>query len=234
MAKICIVVPTYNEKDTLEQLIARIFELKISGLEVLVVDDNSPDGTGQLAERIKAENSNVAVLHQAKKTGLGRAYQAGFAAAIKSGADYILEMDADLSHDPKQIPALLEAASQADLALGSRYVTGGGVSNWRWFRRFISWFGNIYARAVLGLPYHDLTGGFKCYRRVVLEAIDLANLSSVGYNFQIETTHKAHLAGFKIVEVPIIFVERAGGKSKFSLSIIIESFWKVLLLGFKK
>lgn len=230
MSKIYIVIPTYNERGNIEKLIAKIFALNIENLNVLVVDDNSPDKTGELVLDLKAQYPRLELLSRQTKDGLGRAYLAGFDYALKHGADYIFEMDADFSHDPKYLPDFLKAIQSADLVLGSRYAKGGGVNNWNMVRRLISRFGNVYARTILGLSYHDLTGGFKCYRRAVLEKIGLTDFSSVGYNFQIETTYKVHLAGFKIVEIPIIFTERAEGKSKFSLKIIFESFWKVLKL----
>lgn len=234
MTKTYLVIPTYNERGNIEKLVEKIFALDIADLYVLVVDDNSPDQTGELVKTLQQRFTNLELLSRQTKDGLGRAYLAGFDYALKAGADYIFEMDADLSHDPKYIPDFLRAIVKADLVLGSRYIAGGGVTNWNWSRRLISRFGNVYARAVLGLPYHDLTGGFKCYRRAVLEKIGLNDFSSVGYNFQIETTYKVHLAGFKIVETPIIFTERAEGKSKFSFKIIIESFWKVLKLRNQK
>lgn len=234
MAKIYLIIPTYNEKNNITKLLDEIFKLEIEGLNVLVVDDNSPDGTGEVVEKLKPGNLRLDILHRQKKAGLGTAYVAGFKEALAKGADYIFEMDADLSHDPKYIPDFLAAIKDYDLVLGSRYIKNGGVSNWNFFRRLISRFGNIYARTILGLPIHDLTGGFKCYRRVVLEKIGLDDLSSVGYNFQIETTYKAYQAGFKIKETPIIFTERAEGKSKFDLKIMVESFWKVLVLKFKR
>lgn len=233
MIQTYLVIPTYNEKENITKLLLKIFSLPVAGLHVLIVDDQSPDGTGEVAEQLRATYPNLEVLHRPQKTGLGPAYVAGFKAALAGGADFIFEMDADFSHDPIYIPKLLAAAQHADLVLGSRYVAGGGVSNWNVARRLISRFGNAYARLILGLPYHDLTGGFKCYRRAVLEKIDLSRLSSVGYNFQIETTYKAHRLGCKIVEVPIMFYERAEGKSKFDFRIMIESFWKVILLKFK-
>lgn len=233
MAKTIIVIPTYNEKNNLPKLLDQIFSLKIDGLNILVVDDNSPDGTGKIVDKMKKTNPQIDILHREKKQGLGKAYVAGFKEALGKGADYIFEMDADLSHDPKYLPDFFKAIQNYDLVLGSRYIKGGGVSNWNLARRLISRFGNIYARIILGLPYHDLTGGFKCYRRNVLESIGLDNLSSVGYNFQIESTYKVHHAGFKIVETPIIFTERAEGDSKFNIKIVIESFWKVLELRFK-
>lgn len=234
MAKIVIVIPTYNERGNIETLLTQLFALRIEGLNVLVVDDNSPDGTGKLIEVLRANNDRLSVLHRTAKAGLGPSYVAGFRSALSAGADIICEMDADLSHDPAYLPTMLAALSTSDVVLGSRYVTGGGVSNWNWTRRLISRVGNMYARAVLGLPYRDLTGGYKCYRRAVLEQIGLDDLSSVGYNFQIETTYRAHRAGFRINEVPIVFIERAYGTSKFSAKIMLESFWKVLLLRLEK
>ncbi|OGY47277.1 MAG: dolichyl-phosphate beta-D-mannosyltransferase, partial [Candidatus Buchananbacteria bacterium RIFCSPHIGHO2_02_FULL_38_8] len=179
-------------------------------------------------------NPKLDILHRQEKAGLGPAYVAGFKEAIVRGADYIFEMDADLSHNSKYIPEFLEAIKDHDLVLGSRYIKGGGTENWNWLRKLVSQAGNIYARLILGLPFKDITGGFKCYHREVLEKIGLGDLSSVGYNFQIETTYKVYKLGFKIVEIPIIFTERAEGKSKFNFKIIRESFWQVLKLRFKK
>lgn len=230
MTKICVVIPTYNEKNNIAKLLELIFSQAIEGLNVLVVDDNSPDGTGELVEALRVGNLRLNILHRTTKSGLGRAYIDGFKQALATGADLILEMDADLSHDPKYLPAILAAAEQYDLVIGSRYIRGGGVDNWSLGRRLISRFGNLYARVILGLSVSDLTGGYKCYRRKVLETIGLDNLSSVGYNFQIETTYEAIKSGFSVGEVPIVFVERASGKSKFSLAIMLESFWKVLIL----
>jgi len=234
MAKIVVVIPTYNERGNIETLLGQLFALRVEGLNVLVVDDNSPDGTGALVESLRAGNDRLSVLHRTVKEGLGPAYVAGFRAALAEGADIICEMDADLSHHPSYLPTMLSMLSKCDVVLGSRYVAGGGVSNWNWTRRLISRFGNAYARAVLTLPYRDLTGGYKCYRRAVLEQIGLDNLSSVGYNFQIETTYRAHRVGFRIREVPIVFVERAQGTSKFNAKIVLESFWKVLMLRTEK
>jgi dolichol-phosphate mannosyltransferase len=232
--KIFIIIPTYNEKSNIEKLLEQVFGLDIENLHILVVDDNSPDGTGQLVESLKSKYSNLEILHRNEKSGLGRAYIAGFKYVLKKDSDLIFEMDADFSHHPKYIPEFLKAAENYDLVLGSRYIKGGGTENWNWLRKLISRFGNIYARLILGVPFKDLTGGFKCYRRKVLESINLDNLESVGYNFQIETTYHAWKKGFKITEIPIIFTERAEGKSKFDVKIIIESFWKVLKLKFKK
>lgn len=232
--KTVIVIPTYNEKDNLPKLVERIFSQNLADIQVVVVDDNSPDGTGRLADQLCATYPGLRALHRSEKGGLGPAYIAGFRHALAAGAELIMEMDADWSHDPKYLPDFFRAIATADVVLGSRYISGGGVSNWGMSRRLISRFGNIYARLILGMPYRDLTGGYKCFRRAVLEKIDLGKLSSVGYNFQIETTYRAHQAGFKIVEVPIVFVERAAGSSKFSLKIMLESFWKVLLLRFQR
>jgi len=229
-----LVIPTYNESKNLEQLIDRISLLHIPDLTILVVDDNSPDGTGDVAEDLKARHGNIVVMHREKKEGLGRAYVAGFKRALWDGAELVLQMDADFSHDPKYLPKILEEVANNDVVLGSRYVRGGGTKNWGIIRRIISRCGNVYARIVLDIPIRDLTGGFKCYRGEVLQAIDLDTLGAVGYGFQIETTYRAFLLGYKIFETPIIFVEREEGESKFDLGIIYESFWKVLLLRLKK
>lgn len=230
--KIYIIIPTYNEKNNIEKLVRQIFSIGIKDVWVLVVDDDSPDGTSETVEELKKEFPFLDVIHREKKLGLGTAYVAGFSRALKEGAEYIFEMDADFSHDPKYIPRFLEAIRGADLVLGSRYVLGGGIRNWNWVRRCISRCGNMYARIILGIPFRDLTGGFKCYRRRVLEDIGLDALSSVGYNFQIETTYRTYKKGFRIIEIPIIFSERTQGKSKFDLRIILESFWKVIRLRF--
>src|SRR5919198_914253 len=203
------------------------------GDRVLVVDDNSPDGTGEIADRLGAELSFVDVLHRPRKEGLGPAYLAGFRRALADGAELVLEMDCDFSHDPADVPRLIEAAAHADLVLGSRYVRGGSIRNWGAVRRFISFGGSVYARLLLGVRVRDLTGGFKCYRRAVLEAIDLDAISSRGYAFQIETTYRALRAGFRVVEVPIRFVDREQGGSKMSRRIVFEGFWKVPVLRAK-
>ncbi|MBU1148724.1 polyprenol monophosphomannose synthase [Patescibacteria group bacterium] len=229
-----IVLPTYNEKNNIREIISQIFDLSIPDLNILVVDDNSPDGTGQLVDQLRQTEPRIHVLHRAKKEGLGPAYLAGFAYALEQGADYIMEMDSDGSHHPKYIPAMREAAKSFDLVLGSRYVKGGGVSNWAWSRRLISKFGNYYARLILNSPIKDMTGGFKCFNRRVLEELDLANVESLGYNFQIELTYKALKKGFTIKEIPIVFTERKGGTSKFNPGIVLESFVKVFQLRFKK
>jgi dolichol-phosphate mannosyltransferase len=197
------------------------------GVHVLVIDDNSPDGTGQLADRLVQELDYVSVLHRPAKEGLGPAYLAGFHQALADGAELVLEMDCDFSHDPSDVPRLVAAADDADVVLGSRYVAGGGVRNWGLVRRFISAGGSWYARVLLGIPVRDLTGGFKCYRRRVLETIDLDAVHSKGYAFQIETTYRALRAGFRVVEVPITFSDREDGVSKMSRTIVAEAIWKV-------
>lgn len=222
-AVVCL--PTYNELENLEPMLRALGD---KGVRVLVIDDNSPDGTGELADRLAQELDYVDVLHREHKEGLGPAYLAGFRRALSDGADLVLEMDCDFSHDPNDVSRLVGAVEQgADLALGSRYVPGGGVRNWGLVRRFISEGGSLYARVLLGVDVRDLTGGFKCYRRAVLEAIDLDAVDSKGYAFQIETTYRALRAGFKVVEVPITFADREVGGSKMSKAIVAEAIWKV-------
>jgi dolichol-phosphate mannosyltransferase len=201
---------------------------------VLVVDDSSPDGTGEIADRLASEFPQVEVLHRRAKEGLGRAYLAGFAYALDAGADFVLEMDSDFSHDPKDLPRLLEAAKDADLVLGSRYVEGGAVTDWGLTRRIVSRGGSAYARHVLGIPVRDLTGGFKCFRRKVLETIDLGSIHTGGYGFQIELTYRAIQAGFRVVEVPIVFRDRQAGVSKMSARIAVEAVWKVPALRMRR
>lgn len=227
LAVVCL--PTYNERENLESMLRRIGEVA-PAVQVLVIDDNSPDGTGEIADRLARELAYVHVLHRPAKEGIGPAYVAGFRRALELGADLVLEMDCDFSHDPAALPALVAAAGEADLVLGSRYVTGGSVANWGRARRLISSFGSAYARLVLGVHVRDLTGGFKCYRRAALEAIDLDAVASKGYAFQIETTYRVLRAGLQVVEVPIRFVDREHGGSKMSRSIVLEAVWKVPLL----
>jgi dolichol-phosphate mannosyltransferase len=226
-AVVCL--PTYNERENLEAMLRALGD---KAVRVLVVDDNSPDGTGELADKLAEELDYVSVLHRPGKEGLGPAYLAGFRRALAEGAELVLEMDCDFSHDPADVPRLLAAADHADVVLGSRYVAGGGVRNWGLLRRIISEGGSWYARVLLGAPVHDLTGGFKCYRRAVLESIDLDAIHSKGYAFQIETTYRALRAGFRVVEVPITFVDREAGGSKMSKAIVAEAIWKVPLLRF--
>ena len=197
------------------------------GVRVLVIDDNSPDGTGRLADRLAQELEYVDVLHRPRKEGLGPAYIAGFRQALADGAERILEMDCDFSHDPKDVPRLIAATEDADLALGSRYVEGGEVADWGVVRRAVSAAGSVYARVLLSLQVRDLTGGFKCYRADVLRTIDLDAIDSKGYAFQIETTYRTLRAGFRVIEVPIRFVDREVGGSKMSGAIVLEAIWKV-------
>jgi dolichol-phosphate mannosyltransferase len=224
-AVVCL--PTYNERENIE---AMLRALRDKDVRVLVIDDNSPDGTGELADRLAEELEYVSVLHRPSKEGLGPAYLAGFHRALAEGAELVLEMDCDFSHDPNDVPRLVAAADEADLVLGSRYVAGGGVANWGLLRRVISAGGSWYARVFLQVRVRDLTGGFKCYRRAVLETIDLDAIHSKGYAFQIETTYRALQAGFRVVEVPIRFVDREAGGSKMSRAIVAEAIWKVPLL----
>jgi dolichol-phosphate mannosyltransferase len=229
--RVWVVIPTYNEAETIDRIVratdAELERLVPGEHRVLVVDDSSPDGTGELAEALAAQLGTVEVLHRAEKTGLGHAYMAGFARALDGGAELVFEMDADFSHDPRYLGELLAAAEGADLVLGSRYVDGGGVRDWGLARRLISRGGGIYARAILHVDVHDLTGGFKCIRREVLEAIDLPTIRAEGYVFQIEVTYRAILAGFRVREVPIVFRDRTDGASKMSARIAIEAMWKV-------
>jgi len=227
-----LILPTYNEAENLETVVLAagdaLSHAPCEERRVLVVDDGSPDGTGEIAERLAAEHPWVEVLHRTAKEGIGPAYLAGFRYALDCGAAYVLEMDSDLSHDPADLPRLLQAiADGADLALGSRYVPGGGVADWGLVRRIVSEGGSTYARWVLGLRVRDLTGGFKCFRRGVLEAIDFASVRSRGYAFQVELTYRAVRAGFHVVEVPIVFRDRQRGTSKMSWRIAAEAMWVV-------
>jgi dolichol-phosphate mannosyltransferase len=225
-----LALPTYNEAENIEAIVEAVLpRLAEAAPEhtLLIVDDNSPDGTGALADRLAVEHEAVEVLHRAGKEGLGRAYIAGFHRALDAGAELIMEMDADFSHDPADVPRLIEAAGEADLVLGSRYVEGGGVSGWAWHRRLLSKGGGLYARVILGVPVRDLTGGFKCFRREVLETIDLDDVQADGYGFQIEMTYRALKAGFRVEEIPIVFHERRAGASKMDSRIAIEAVRKV-------
>ena len=225
-----LVLPTYNERANLEPLVRAVLPQLAKAAtnhRILIVDDSSPDGTGQLADRLADELGRVEVLHRPLKEGLGRAYLAGFARAMAGGAELIVEMDSDFSHDPADLPRLLAAGADADLVLGSRYVPGGGVSEWGLLRRLLSRGGCEYARRVLGVPVRDLTGGFKCFRREVLDAIGLGAVHADGYAFQIELTYRALKAGFHVRETPIVFHERRAGASKMSARIAVEAVWKV-------
>jgi dolichol-phosphate mannosyltransferase len=225
-----LVLPTYNEAENLERIVrVALPELAKATADhhILIVDDGSPDGTGEIADRLAAELEPVEVLHRTAKEGLGRAYLAGFERALASGAELVLEMDADFSHDPRDLPRLIAASAEADLVLGSRYVAGGGVTEWGLFRRMLSRGGSWYARVVLGVPVRDLTGGFKCFHRRALEGIDYRNTHADGYGFQIEITYRALKAGFTVKEIPIVFRDRKEGTSKMSPRIAIEAVWKV-------
>jgi dolichol-phosphate mannosyltransferase len=222
-----VVIPTYNEAANIDALVAAVRANTPAGTTVLIVDDSSPDGTGELADRIAAETDRVRVLHRQEKEGLGPAYVEGFRHALDGGAQVVAQMDADFSHDPGVLPRLLSALEHADLVLGSRYVAGGGVADWGPVRRLISRGGSAYARAVLGVGIRDLTGGFKVFRRSVLEAIDLETIPSLGYAFQVETTYRALRAGFRVVEVPIVFRDRRVGESKMSGAIVAEAALRV-------
>src|ERR1700761_7296970 len=226
-ARIWLVIPTYNEAENVGPIVQAVAEemAKIAPGEyrILIVDDNSPDGTGKLADQLAQEMDVVEVLHRPTKTGLGRAYIAGFEHALAGGADLVVEMDADFSHDPKYLGDLIGGAENADVVLGSRYVRGGAVQNWGELRKLISRGGSMYARAVLGINVRDLTGGFKCIRRPVLETIDLGSLRADGYVFQIEVTYRAIRSGFRVCEVPIQFVDRTAGTSKMSSMIALEA-----------
>jgi dolichol-phosphate mannosyltransferase len=234
-----LILPTYNEAENVEKIIAAAGETLSraapEGFRVLVVDDGSPDGTGEIADRLAATQDWVEVLHRAEKNGIGPAYLAGFRHALENGAGYVMEMDSDFSHDPADLARLLAAVQAgADLALGSRYVAGGGVSDWGLLRRFVSEGGSTYARLVLGLDVRDLTGGFKCFRREVLEAIHFDSVRSQGYAFQVELTYRAVRAGFRVVEVPIVFRDRQRGQSKMSWRIAAEAMWLVPRLRFRQ
>jgi dolichol-phosphate mannosyltransferase len=223
-----LILPTFNEAENIEAILraadAVLAGAAPEGHRILVVDDSSPDGTGAIAERLAAELATVEVLHRSERKGLGPAYLAGFAHALDGGATHVMEMDSDFSHDPKDLARLLAAVREgADVALGSRYVPGGGVTDWGLLRQFVSRGGSWYARVVLGLEVRDLTGGFKCFRREVLEAIDLPTVRSQGYAFQVELTYRAVLAGFRVVEVPITFRDRRLGRSKMSWRIAVEA-----------
>ena len=231
--KTLIIIPTYNEIDNLRPLLEQIFAYAPT-TDVLIVDDNSPDGTGTLADEIHGENPRVQVMHRAGKLGLGTAYLAGFKYAIEQGYDAAFEMDADFSHDPRYLPDFLKKIEDADLVIGSRYITGGATPNWSFMRRFISGGGNIYTRLLLGTKIHDWTAGYRCYRRRVLESIGLDSIKSQGYAFQIEMAYRVARKGFKIVETPIVFMDRRVGKSKMSRKIFIEGFTYVLRARFGK
>ncbi|WP_431874618.1 polyprenol monophosphomannose synthase [Micromonospora marina] len=230
VGRVLVVIPTYNEADNVRRIVARVREAAPS-VDVLVADDNSPDGTGAIADTLAAGDPRVHVLHRAGKEGLGAAYLAGFAWARRRGYDAVVEMDADGSHAPEDLPALLHAARDADVVIGSRWTRGARVLNWPWRRLLLSRVGNLYARLALGMPVSDATGGYRVYRSSALDAIDLESVRSQGYAFQVELSRLAHRAGVRIVEVPITFAEREHGDSKMSPLIVAEALWRVTRWG---
>jgi dolichol-phosphate mannosyltransferase len=229
MNKALIVMPTYNERENLPRMAQRLLGLPVK-VDLLVVDDNSPDGTGKIADELAAKHPEIRVLHRAEKNGLGRAYIAGFKWALENGYEFIFEMDGDFSHNPDDIPAFLEAAKTADLVLGSRYVNGISIINWPLGRLILSKCAATYVRIVTGMPFTDPTGGYKCFRRQSLEAVGLDAVHSNGYSFQIELTHKLWRQGYQVTETPIIFTERVQGHSKMSGHIVKEALWMVIRL----
>jgi dolichol-phosphate mannosyltransferase len=225
--KVLIVIPTYNERENVEPLLQAVFE-QLPAANALIVDDASPDGTGELADRLAAADGRVHVIHRQGKQGLGTAYVAGFRYGLARDYGLLIEMDADFSHDPQYLPVMVQRAhAGADLVLGSRYVEGGGTENWGILRKLISRGGSAYARTILGVKVHDLTGGFKCFRRRVLESLDLGSVRSEGYSFQIEMTYRTLREGFVVEEIPITFVDRRVGQSKMSRAIFLEAVWMV-------
>ena len=234
MPRAVLCLPTYNERENLEAMIDALGDVLDTDRDhVLVIDDGSPDGTGEIADRLAAERGWVSVLHRETKEGIGPAYVAGFRRALSEDAELVLEMDCDFSHNPADVPRLIAATDDADLVLGSRYTPGGGTANWGLARRIVSRGGCLYAQVLLGMRVRDLTGGFKCFRRATLEAIDLDALSAHGYAFQIETTYRAVQAGFSVAEIPIVFSDRRVGESKMSRAIVAEAAWRVPLMRFR-
>jgi dolichol-phosphate mannosyltransferase len=231
--KTLIIIPTYNELENLPSLLKEIFSYA-PATDILIVDDHSPDGTGELAEKMSAEDARVHVLHRSGKLGLGTAYIAGFKYALAHGYDAAFEMDADFSHDPRYLPDFLKKIEEADLVIGSRYIPGGSTPNWSLLRRFISGGGNIFARTVLSLKVRDCTAGYRCYRRAVLESVEFETIRSQGYGFQVEMAYRVERQGFKIVEIPIVFMDRRVGKSKMSHAIFVEGFINVIRARFSK
>ncbi|MGB2805383.1 MAG: polyprenol monophosphomannose synthase [Candidatus Zixiibacteriota bacterium] len=224
--KTLVIIPTYNESENIERIVPLVME-KDPSIHVLIVDDNSPDGTGRTADGMAKKDDRVSVIHRQSKSGLGTAYITGFKFALENGYDLVFEMDCDFSHDPKYIVEFLEAVKDADLVLGSRYISGVNVINWPMSRLLLSYYANVYSRLVTGLPVKDATSGFKCFRREVLEAIDLDRVKSNGYSFQIEMSFRAWKKGFKIKEIPIVFEDRKVGQSKMSKKIVREAVWMV-------
>ncbi len=233
---VCVVLPTYNEADNLPALVAALLALPVPSLQLIVVDDASPDGTGQVAERLAAHHpGRVHVLHRTEAPGLGRAYVDGFRLALHLGAQYVVQMDADFSHSPTDVTRLLEASDSADLAIGSRYVEGGGLdSDWNWWRRFLSWWANqVWAQIFLGTKVQDATAGFRCWQRATLEGIGLDRISSNGYVFQVEMSYMAERLGYRIVEIPIFFEERRVGHSKMTFAVKFEATWRTVTLRWR-
>lgn len=228
-----IIIPTYNEIENLQKLTEEIF-LVLPQTDILVIDDDSPDGTGRLAQSLAGKNHKIKLIQRGGKSGLGSAYIRGFRYALENNYDFVFEMDADSSHNPKYLPDFLKQATQYNLILGSRYIKGGGVTEWGALRKLISYAANLYARIILGLPYRDLTGGFKCYSQAALRNLELDSIICEGYGFQIETTYRIYRKGLSIKEIPIVFKGRRRGKSKISRKICFEAFWKVPLLRFRR
>ena len=233
--KITMVIPTYNESENLPKLVEDVLALPLDDIHILIVDDNSPDGTGELAEKLRVQyNDRIHCLHRAGKLGLGSAYREGFKKAIEEGADYIGQMDADFSHPIDKIPLMVKELEHADLVIGSRYVKGGSLDeNWPFYRKWLSGFGNAYARVILGLPNRDVTGGFKLWKKETLQAMPMDTIKSNGYVFQVEMNYVASKMGFKIVEIPIYFQERTMGKSKMNMRISMEAAWRTIALRFQ-
>jgi dolichol-phosphate mannosyltransferase len=231
MNRTVVIIPTYNERENIAELVESIINLR-AGLDCLIIDDNSPDGTGRIADGLSAQHSEVSVMHRSGKAGLGKAYAAGFSYAIKKGYDSVITMDADFSHDPRYLPQFIEKLRESDVVIGTRYIKGGGVKNWPLPRILISRGGSLYSRLVTGMPLHDATGGFNAYHKKVLEAIQPATIKSEGYSFQIEMKYRSWKKGFRLVEIPIVFVDRTQGKSKMSKKIFLEAIfmvWKLRL-----
>jgi dolichol-phosphate mannosyltransferase len=230
VGRVLVIIPTYNEAENVRPIVDRV-RTAVPAVEILVADDNSPDGTGQIADEIAAADPAVHVLHRAGKQGLGAAYLAGFAWGREQGFDAVVEMDADGSHAPEELPRLLDALADADLVMGSRWVRGGTVVNWPLHRLLLSRGGNLYVRLALGMPIKDATGGYRAYRMAALEKMDVDTVASQGYCFQVDLVWRAHRAGFRVVEVPIRFAERERGASKMSSSIVREALWRVTIWG---
>lgn len=229
-----VMIPTFNERENLPRLLDQLVGLPLEKTRFLVVDDGSPDGTGIIADELAKANPRIVVFHRGKKDGLGRAYVEGFAQALRLGADRVIVIDADFSHDPKVIPGMIEAAKHADLVIGSRYMRGGRIENWNFLRRLVSRFGNTYARFVLGVSVKDLTTGYVCFSRKALEAIGLSSMRASGYVMNIELKYRTIQKGFKVVEIPIVFTERRDGASKFTLGSFLEAFFHIVTLRFTK